>query len=192
MRCMLAFKDELVYDSIGLVKLLVRNQEDANILSRRSSTSKFDSDRLLNVGDHLPDHLTDHTFVVCREKGKRWIKAYTGRDMRECPSIQGIQISIRVHNLFVCITLRAPASRFSPRSAVLVMILPYNRVSRLFIEKHEYINVNSKIYIVYTSKRTRNKNETESGTRNQTFRGPTQDMICIIRFFCTIMLGSNR
>ena len=73
------------------------------------------------------------------------------------------------------------------------MILSYNRVSRLFIEKHEYINVNSKIYIVYTLKPTRNKNETESGTRNQTFKGPTQDMIgTTIWFFCTIMLKSKR
>ena len=38
-RYMLAFKDELVYDLIGPVKLLVRNQEDANVLSRKSSTS---------------------------------------------------------------------------------------------------------------------------------------------------------
>ena len=51
---------------------------------------KFDSNRLLNVGDHFPwkGVGTDHTFVVCREKKKRWI--IIGR---ECPSIQGTQIS---------------------------------------------------------------------------------------------------
>ena len=49
----------------------------------------FDSNRLSNVRDHFPGKgvATDHTFVVCREKKKRWIKAHTGRDMRECPSI---------------------------------------------------------------------------------------------------------
>ena len=40
--------------------------------------------------------------------------------------------------------MRAPASRFSPRSAVLLFI---QSGSRFFIEKHEYINVNSKRYI---------------------------------------------
>ena len=54
------------------------------------------------------------------------------------------------------------------------MILSYSRVSRLFIEKHEYKNMNSKIYFVHTSKQTRNINETESGTRNQTCKGLTQ------------------
>ena len=45
---------------------------------------KFDSNHLWNVGDHFPGKGvgTDHTFVVCREKKKRSIKAYTGR---ECP-----------------------------------------------------------------------------------------------------------
>ena len=64
---------------------------------------KFDSNHLLNVGNHFPGKGvgTDHTFVVCREKRKPWIKAYTGRDMRECLSIQGIQINIHVLNLFV-------------------------------------------------------------------------------------------
>ena len=56
----------------------------------------FDSNGFLNVDDHFPgkEVRTDHTFVVCREKRKQGIKAYTGRDMRECPSIQGIQISV--------------------------------------------------------------------------------------------------
>ena len=64
---------------------------------------KFDSNHLLNVGNHFPGKGvgTDHIFVVCREKRKPWIKAYTGRDMRECLSIQGIQINIHVLNLFV-------------------------------------------------------------------------------------------
>ena len=130
--------------------------------------------------DHLPGKGvgTDHAFVVCREKRKQWIKAYTGRDMRECLSIQGIQISIRVPNLLVCIKLEGTCFQVFTKKCS----FDYNTIiqSRLFIEKHEYINVNSKTYIVYTLKQTRNKNETESGTKNQTFKGPTQDTICII------------
>ena len=71
---------------------------------------------------------------------------------------------------YLCINLRAPASRFSLRSAVLVMITFIWPVSRLFIENHENINVNSKINIVYTLTGTRVKNKTEKGTRNKTVK----------------------
>ena len=52
--------------------------------SKQKIKYKFDSNCLLNVGDHFPGKGvgTDHTFVVCREKKKQWIKAYT---RRECP-----------------------------------------------------------------------------------------------------------
>ena len=47
------------------------------------------------------------------------------------------------------------------------LIFSYSQVSRLLIEKHEYIDVNSKIYIVNTSKRTRNESETESARNKE-------------------------
>ena len=83
---MLAFKDELVDDLIGLVRA-PGNQGGCKRIKQEIKKDKFDSNHLPNVGDHFPGNGvgTDHTFVVCREKRKWWIKAYTGRDMRECP-----------------------------------------------------------------------------------------------------------
>ena len=86
MRDMLAFKDELVYDLIGLVRAS-RKSGGCKRIRQEIEKDKFDSNRLLNVGDRFPGKGvgTDHTCVVCKEKRKRWIKSYTGRDMRECP-----------------------------------------------------------------------------------------------------------
>ena len=104
---------------------------------------KFDSNRLRNVGDHFPGKGvligTDHTFIVCREKKKRSIKAYTGR---ECPFKEPKSAFVC---LLTCLCVKhegtAPASKFSPRSAVI-----------LFTQWG---------FKVYSSKRTRNKNEAE-------------------------------
>ena len=73
------FKDKLVYDLIVLVR--------SGGCKRMKRKDKFDSSHLLNVSDHFLGKGvgTDHIFVVCMEKRKLWIKAYTGRDICECP-----------------------------------------------------------------------------------------------------------
>ena len=122
---------------------------------------------------------TDHTRVICREDRKR-----------ECPFKESKSTFVCV--TYLCIKPEGTSSRFSPKSAILVMILFIRSGFKMVHRKQEYINVNSEIYVVYTSKRSTNKNETESRTRNQTVKGSTRDTSCIIRFFFTIMLKSKR
>ena len=71
MQDMLTFKDEIVYDLIGLVRA-PGNQEGCKRIKQEIKQDKFDSNRLLNVGDHFYGKGvgTDHTFVVSREKRK--------------------------------------------------------------------------------------------------------------------------
>ena len=51
------------------------------------SKDRFDANRLVNVGDHLPGKGigTNHTCTVCREKKKRWLEANKDKDPDECP-----------------------------------------------------------------------------------------------------------
>ena len=102
-------------------------------------------------------------------------------------SIQGTQISIRVRiNLFVHKTGGHLLPGFQQE---VQCYFSYSRVSRLFTEKCEYINVNSKIYIVqvYASKRMRNKNTISEFERGCVLLIASCKQVLIIT--CTLLMG---
>ena len=53
----------------------------------RQDDDKYDNNRLVDVGQHLPtkDFGKDHTCVVCRAKKKKWIGANPDLDPEDCP-----------------------------------------------------------------------------------------------------------
>ena len=138
----------------------------------------------MNVGDHFPwkGVGTDHAFVVHREKKKRWIKAYTGR---ECPFKEPKSAFVCV---LTCLFIKQEGTCFQGFTKK-CSYFSYSRVSRLFTEKREYINVNSKIYIVqvYTSKRTRNKNTISEFERGCVLLIASCKQVLIIT--CTSLMG---
>ena len=94
---------------------------------------------------------------------------HTGSDIRECPFIQGIQISIRVRNLFVCIKLEGTCFQVITRKCSFGYDTSIQSGFKIIHRKHEYINVNSKTYIVYSIHRNEReikmKLKVERGTK---------------------------
>ena len=82
---LLSFKDELVFDLIGQVH--APRKSGRKRTRDEISKDRFDANRLVNVGDHLPGKGigTNHTCTVCREKKKCWLDANKNKDPDECP-----------------------------------------------------------------------------------------------------------
>ena len=99
---MLAFKDELVYDLIGSHCSKSSRKSGGCKRFKQESKYKFDSNRLLNVGDHLPGKGvgTDH---LQGEKETMDQSLHRKRHARMSVHSRNPNQHSCAHNLFVCI-----------------------------------------------------------------------------------------
>ena len=95
-RDILAFKDELVYNLIGQVR--VPRKSGRKRTRQEIEKDKFDWNifSMLEIIS-LAKEKEQTTRVVCREKRKRWLKANKGKDKHECPFKES-------KTTFVCLT----------------------------------------------------------------------------------------